>query len=187
MEHIDCDSIAAFDTLYTTNHIQIMKILSSYFAPEQRHQFAVCIKYMELQYTLSCKTSLSSLSGCTNHTEDRLSSLQVEQIYTQIRPFCSQQEQQQIEQLLSLFQSMKMYQEIRTIMEVFRHTSDGSSPDASSSNGLPPDFSGEFFQNMTSGSEGEATSIMEVLMNLLSPEQRMIFEMFGGQNDNKTE
>lgn len=182
MEHIDCDSIAAFDTLYTTNHIQIMKILSSCFAPEQRHLFAIYIKYMELQYTLSCKTSPSSLSGCSDSTEDRPASLPPEQIYAQIRPFCNQQEQQQIEQLLSLFQTMKMYQEISSMMEVFHHTSDSFSSD-----NFSPDFSAELFQNMTGGSEGSETSMMELLMNLLSPEQRTIFEMFGGQNDNKTE
>ena len=45
-------AVIAFDTLYTQNHIQILKILLPYFDPYGQSHLAVWIKYLELRYTL---------------------------------------------------------------------------------------------------------------------------------------
>ena len=46
------EAVIAFDTLYTQNHIQILKILLPYFDPYGQSHLAVWIKYLELRYTL---------------------------------------------------------------------------------------------------------------------------------------
>ena len=53
MEEQNSKTINAFDSLFTTNRIQMLKILLPRLAPEQQSGFAVYIKLLELQYTLS--------------------------------------------------------------------------------------------------------------------------------------
>ena len=46
------EAVIAFDTLYTQNHIQILKILLPYFDPYGQNHLAVWIKYLEpVSYT----------------------------------------------------------------------------------------------------------------------------------------
>ena len=52
MEKNDKDYLQTFDALYTTNQIQIMKILLPYCSPDSRRGLAVMIKFMEFDYTL---------------------------------------------------------------------------------------------------------------------------------------
>ena len=47
------EAIIAFDTLYTTNHMQMLKLLSPYLDMENQHRLAIYIKWQELQYTLN--------------------------------------------------------------------------------------------------------------------------------------
>lgn len=53
MEEQTTKTITAFDSLFTTNRIQLLKILLPRLAPRQQSCFAVYIKLLELQYTLS--------------------------------------------------------------------------------------------------------------------------------------
>lgn len=52
MDEKEKDAVLLFDTLYTTNHIQMLKILLSYFPEYSRNQLALFIKFQEFQYTL---------------------------------------------------------------------------------------------------------------------------------------
>lgn len=52
MEETGNDAVLLFDTLYTTNHIQMLKVLLPYIEAEQRNKIALLIKFQELQYTL---------------------------------------------------------------------------------------------------------------------------------------
>ena len=47
------DKAAAFDTLFTSNRIQILKTLAYYIDPHLLKGLAVYIKFLELQYTLA--------------------------------------------------------------------------------------------------------------------------------------
>ena len=63
------EAVIAFDTLYTQNHIQILKILLPYFDPYGQSHLAVWIKYLELRYTLEYvlpgkKHCLENFSTC---------------------------------------------------------------------------------------------------------------------------
>ena len=52
------EAVIAFDTLYTQNHIQILKILLPYFDPYGQNHLAVWIKYLELRYTQASVPSI---------------------------------------------------------------------------------------------------------------------------------
>ena len=47
------DAILAFDTLYTTNHMKILKILLPYLESEHQKKLAIFIKWQELIFTLN--------------------------------------------------------------------------------------------------------------------------------------
>lgn len=53
MEEQGSKAIAAFDSLFTTNKIQMLKILLPRLVPEQQGGFAIYIKLLELRYTFS--------------------------------------------------------------------------------------------------------------------------------------
>lgn len=53
MDKNKSDKVLAFDTLYTSNHIQMLKIFLPYLDSNLQKYLAIYIKYSELQYTLS--------------------------------------------------------------------------------------------------------------------------------------
>ena len=46
----DTDKVLAFDTLFTTNHIKMLKVLLFYFDPSAQKMLAVLIKFLELHF-----------------------------------------------------------------------------------------------------------------------------------------
>ena len=46
-------AILAFDTLYTTNHMKILKLLLPYLEPEHQKKLAIFIKWQELMFTMN--------------------------------------------------------------------------------------------------------------------------------------
>ena len=47
------EAILAFDMLYTTNHMKILKLLIPYLESEHQKKLAVFIKWQELMFTLN--------------------------------------------------------------------------------------------------------------------------------------
>ena len=167
MEKQEHDRISAFDSLYTTNHIQIMKILLPYFDHPLHSRLAVYIKYLEFQYALSCFGSHShELYGCSPGRED----FNANSICAEILPFCTKEEKHQIEQAAGLMRSMETFREISAAMEMFKNIS----PDFLS------DLSPNLFQEGCSSGQAAPGNMTDLLMNMLSPEQKAMFEMFGG-------
>lgn len=52
MEKTENEAVAMFDTLYTTNHLQLLKILLPYLEEELQKKLAIYIKFQEMQYTI---------------------------------------------------------------------------------------------------------------------------------------
>ncbi len=126
-EKQDCeknDKIQAFDALFTTNHIQIYKLLLPYLAPSLQRQLAVYIKYLELQYTAAyCK---HHPFGCMPRAYPPDASC----LYREIQPYCSYEERQKAEELLRFFSTVKnaeeMAETVRMMKELFPEgTGDG--------------------------------------------------------------
>ncbi len=160
MEKNEHDKIIAFDTLYTNNHIQMMKIVMPYFDEPMRGKLAVYIKYLEFQHTLERYRSHSyELSGCSFNKED----FNIQKLCSELLPFCTGEEKKKLEQIAGIFHSMEMYKEMSRTMEMMK------------------DFAPDLFSgNAENNDSNQNNGMMEMLMGMLSPEQQSMFEMFGG-------
>lgn len=198
MEKNEHDKISTFDTLFATNHTQMMKIVMPYLEQEQQKQIAVFIKYLEFQYTLSYfNSSPSELYSCSNHSIPK-EEFNVNKICSEVLPYCTNEEKKKMEQITGLFRTMEMYREMSQTFEImkdlfpenfsdFSGTSQRSSFDNSSGNPMDnPLFS--MLGSMMSGTSGSSSggNMTDMLMNMLTPEQKTMFEMFGGNNNNES-
>lgn len=180
MEPCENEAIAAFDTLYTQNHIQILKVLLPYFDPASQKNIAVWIKYMELQYTMSCADRQPAMVSCSVSEKPDIAD-----IFEKIKNFCTPQERAVFGQICSMKKSLEMYEEMKGMMELFEQLSPEQNPFTGmfSGSGSP---SGR--QNAASGMQDSpapsAAEPMELLKGLLSPEQLALFEAFSSSFQN---
>ena len=159
MENKDKDGVLVFDTLFTTNSIQILKILLPCIPPRMQSFLAVYIKYLELQYTLQYFKSHPMFSGGrqTENTPD------LKTLYSEIKGYLSPEGRAQFEQLSNLLQTMQTVQEMKSMFDMMNAFSDtgqtGNSSDDAALHASLPDP-------------------MELLKGMLSPEQQAMFDMF---------
>ena len=155
MEHCDSKAVISFDTLYTNNHIQILKVLLPYFDPGSRKNLAILIKFMELQYTMdyfSRHPLALQAASCDPKQPD------IVEIFEQIKNFCTPSEKAMFEQLASMKKSMEMYEEMMSAMQLLEQFSSGNG-------GRPP-------------VPPESANPFDLLKEMLSPQQQAMFELF---------
>lgn len=187
MEKNEHDKITAFDTLYTNNHIQMLKIVMPYFDEQMRRKLAVYIKYLELRHTLDCYHSHSyELSGCSFEKEE----FNINKICSELIPFCTGEEKRKLEQIADIFRTIETYKEISRTMEIMKDFAPdlftegaGNIFSAGTAAKRPEGEDGDSANNNDTQSNG----IMEMLMGMLSPEQKAMFEMFGGNSPHEPE
>lgn len=156
MDQKDTAQINAFDTLFSNNHIQMLKILLPYMDNQFQKYLAIYIKFLELQCAISfLKERPFPLCGCMESDSKK----DPEVIIKKLLPLCTKKEKEQMTQILSLFQSINQYQEISRTMEMMKEFM----PEMSHSEG---------------GESGSSPDISSLLMNMLSPEQQEMFQMF---------
>lgn len=130
MEKQETDCITAFDTLYTTNQLQMLKILLPYMQPDMQSHMAVYIKLNELLVTLHFSRECSSRSPfCQNKKELNLSVLICE-----LSPFLNKEEKDMLIKLSEMKETMENFQQISQMMQMMEGQ-DGS-PDSILSNFL---------------------------------------------------
>ena len=110
------DKVTAFDALFTNNKIQKLKILISYLDSPLQQQLAIYIKFLELKYTMDLFRSHPELSVSPTQQNPP----EPAQMLQEISPYCNNQEQKQLNQLLSMLQAMNHYQEIMDMMQMFQ-------------------------------------------------------------------
>lgn len=200
------EAVIAFDTLYTQNHIQILKILLPYFDPYGQSHLAVWIKYLELRYTLEYVSGHPS-PPYKNQTSGK-SSPDFAVLFEQIKNFCSPQEKALFGELLNLQKNLEMFEEMKGMIQLFE-TLRENAPDTDADTASDADCSGT---NTDAGytkaaartgrekdtADGQTTSgfdsasasptengaapdtfdPMTFLKGMLSPEQQAMFEAF---------
>ncbi len=156
MDSKEHNRVIAFDTLFSTNHIQMMKVLLPYLDNQMQKTMAVYIKYLEFNYTLDFfKKHPYPVCGCLNK-EDKSD---FGKMCCDLLPYCNENERKKIEQFQGIFKSMEMYQEMSKTMDMMK----------------------DFMPNMNAET-GNQFDAMQMMMNMLSPEQQELFELFGGNN-----
>ena len=139
MEKLEPDSIQAFDALYTTNQIQVLKLLLPFCSPQTQRSLAILIRLLELNYTIGFVRS---------HPEafhDPSDSLSFPDLCVKIRGFCPPQLQAMLDQLMSFQNAMQMYEQIKPLLELFAEQGTDS--------GSPRDTDGGSSQDTDSGSQ----------------------------------
>lgn len=164
MDSNEHNKVIAFDTLFTTNHIQMLKVMLPYMDYKTQKSLAVYIKFLELRYTIDFCGQYPH-SPCMNPEE----SFDLGKICDELFPYCTEKERNQMEQLRNMFRSMEMYQEISRTMELMKD--------------IMPDMDSPFADAAAaSGENGINPDMLQMMMNMLSPEQMEIFNLFGGNN-----
>ncbi len=165
MEFTTHDRVLAFDSLFTTNQIQKLKIVMPYMDSQMQKQMAIYIKYMELQYTISFfKKNPYQLCGCFEKEDP----VNFKSLCNALMPYTDAGEKKQLEQFMGIFQAIDMYKEFSQTFEMMKD--------------FMPDMGSFMGGGGEEGSGNGSGDMMSMLMNMLSPEQMQMFEMFGGNN-----
>lgn len=181
------DKVTAFDALFTNNQIQKLKILLSYVDSPMQRQLAIYIKFLELKYTMELFQRSPQLSVSPTPTE---SSFDPAKLCQEVTPYCSPQEQRQINQFASMFQAMSHYQEMMEMVKMFQEMfPEGmafpgaeacSSENGDGSGGMSPDMMSAglgsmFGENMPDLSQ--LMSMMNMMQSAAPPPQEQNPEM----------
>lgn len=146
--------IDVFDTLFTNNHICMMKLMLPLLPSSLHKSIAIYIKYLELQYTLQyfsrhplglAGTTSSNIAGGTDTVMDSM------------LPYCTPKERQNLTQIRNMMQTLQnmkdMMEMLETMKELFPEgfaTGDGNiSPEILSAfdSGISPEIFSAFTQN----------------------------------------
>lgn len=177
-------NVMAFDALYTTNNIQKWKVLLPYIDPSMQKHMAIYIKYMELQYTMSyVRRHPFQISGCSIPSDKKPD---LHELCRQLCLYSSPEEIRQLEQMQNMLQTMETMQEMSQTMSALQEIF----PDLSAAS---PFGDSAFSENSSGAAEdseestgfGDATpfSMMDMLTNMLTPEQKAMYEMFQQNTD----
>ncbi len=153
----ESSNVMAFDALYTNNQIQKLKVLLPYVEPSMQKNMAIYIKYMELKYTMDlCRKHPFHI--CSTPPEE--SPPDVKRLCQELKPYCTEAEVRQLEQMESMLQTMEMYQEMSHTMSAMQ----------------------DMFPHMGNEDADQSSASMEnILMGMLSPEQKAMFDAFSSQ------
>ena len=154
----NASNVMAFDALYTTNQIQKLKVLLPYIEPSMQKHLAVYIKYMELQYTINLtKRQSAALSGCGLSQPEKPD---LKKLCRELCLYSTPEEIRQLEQIQNMLQTLETVQEMSQTMSAMQ----------------------EMFPNMGNGDADPSSASMEnILMGMLSPEQKAMFDAFSSQ------
>ncbi len=108
------DKVAAFDTLFTNNHINKLKILMSYCNSSMQKNIAVYIKYLELQYTMDIFKKHPNLSLSDDPSIDHSS------LFHEIMPYCTPSEKSRMENIQQMLRTFEQYKEMMDMVQMMQ-------------------------------------------------------------------
>lgn len=171
MDNNQSDRVLAFDSLFTTNHIQMLKLLVGYMEPSIQGKLAVYIKFQELFYTLKLITEHPTLSLSPCMSEENTYTIPI--LLDNILPFCTPEEKNKIQNLKNMFQNMENIKEMMQMIEMIQEISpELFAGDSANSGNID-------FSQMMGMFQGADMSQMNDMMNMMQG----IFTS-GNQSDN---
>lgn len=99
----------SFDTMTQTREMQMLKTILPYMRGDQKKEFAILIKYLELQNTIqvfSQEEKVLSMCSAEDTGHSMLSML------NDLRQFCTEKEQETLDTLANMFSMMETYETI---------------------------------------------------------------------------
>ena len=125
------DKIQAFDSIYTTNHIQMYKLLLPYFQPQMQKKLAIYIKLSELQYTLSYFHTHPYACQPKQPVPD------TECLCKELFPYCTPDEKNKLDKLIQYSSTMKNAKEMMETMEMMKEMCPDGMPFGKGSDDMP--------------------------------------------------
>lgn len=162
-ENNECvtDAILAFDTLYTTNHMKMLKLLLPYLETEHQKKLAVFIKWQELIFTLNFFKKYSASLYQSDFTKKKTFDLSV--LIPLLTPYCSPAEKATLSGFAQMQNMLHMMEEMQQYMPLIQQFMSSMSGEENS------------FGNMNDLGNNH---MMDVLKNMMSEEQQAMFSMF---------
>lgn len=141
MEEQGSKTIAAFDSLFTTNRIQMLKILLPRLLPRQQGGFAIYIKLLELQYAFSFLRLHPDMQlfgdvrqpSSDFYQEDSEGTIS---LLDELIPFSGPQEQARIQNMKNMLANFKKMQEMMSMIQMMQELF----PEGTGGDGNPLDF-----------------------------------------------
>lgn len=155
------EAILAFDTLYTNNHMKILKLLMPFVDEKHQKMLAIFIKWQELVFTMDFFKHYSVSLYSSDFS--RKTTVNIEELLPLISSYCNKQEQEilnqfgQIKNMMNMMDSIQEY--LPFIQQIMSTMSD---------NGNPLGNIGNLGNN----------NMMDMLKNMMSEEQQTMFSMF---------
>ena len=120
MESHETDSVTAFDTLYTTNHLQMLKILLPHLQADIQPHIAVYIKLNELLFTLRfSKEQHQHIDSVSDEKE-----VDMQALISELTPYLNGNEKDMLQKLSSMKENMVKFQQISQMMQMMEGLSD---------------------------------------------------------------
>lgn len=102
-------SFTPFDYMTQSRQLQMLKTMLPYMRESQKKQFAILIKYMELQNTIQVFSQEDKVLSMCSVAEEQNTTLAM---LNDLRQFCTQKEQETLDILVNLFSMIETYETI---------------------------------------------------------------------------
>ena len=124
MEGKNTDSVSAFDALFTTNRIKMFKVIAKSLPPAQQRGFVVCIRLMELQYSIYLlnRTDIAYTTSAKTITADFLSgdSQGTLDLLDELIPYSTDSEKQQIINIKNMLAGISKMKEMMNVLDMLK-------------------------------------------------------------------
>ena len=116
----ECDKINQFDSLYTNNHIQILKIVFCGLTPDIQRIFAPFIKFLEFQYAMSLSSSPHT-DFQSRDSSFRFSEMLpfLKTVLNESQPYLNEGEKEKCKKFSDMFQMFQSFQNIQSTLDEF--------------------------------------------------------------------
>lgn len=101
--------LTPFDSMTQTRELQMFKTILPYMQESQKKQFAILIKYMELQNTVHVFSQQDKVMSMCSVQEEKKN---LPAMLNDLRQFFSEKEQENIDMLINMFSMMETYESI---------------------------------------------------------------------------
>lgn len=99
--------LTPFDHMTQKRELQMLKTVIPYLKEEQKKQFAILIKYMELQNTIQVFSQKDTVLSMCSVDEDQNSILT---LLNELRQFCTEKEKETLDMFSNMFSMFETYE-----------------------------------------------------------------------------
>ena len=104
---MDTSGLTPFDNMTQRRELQMLKKMIPYMKESQKKQFAILIKYMELQNTIQLfSNNTAALSMCSVEEENNNMLCMLDEL----RCYCTEKELETIDMLTNMFSMLETYE-----------------------------------------------------------------------------